>query len=178
MTIWVSSLAKVHGLAERHAPSMIVSLLSPYDAFPSFPDHAPERHLKVAVHDIASDIGDWKAPGRSDAEQLVRFLAEWDLQSPLLVHCWAGISRSSATAFIAACLHNPGVDEADIARAVRAASPTASPNVRLVGHADDILGRQGRMNAAVTSIGKGLAAEEAHPFSIPSIFSSPTIGRP
>ena len=99
MTIWVSSLAKVHGLAERHAPSMIVSLLSPYDAFPSFPDHAPERHLKVAVHDIASDIGDWKAPGRSDAEQLVRFLEAWDLKSPLLVHCWAGISRSSATAF-------------------------------------------------------------------------------
>lgn len=170
MTIWVSSLARVHTLAERHTPSMIVSLLSPYDAFPAFPGHAPEQHLKVAVHDIASDIGDWKAPGRDDAERLVSFLERWDLSAPLLVHCWAGISRSSATAFIAACLHNPGADELSIAQAIRAASPTASPNVRLVGHADDILGRAGRMSAAIARIGKGQAAEEAHPFSIPSSF--------
>jgi len=172
MAIWISSLALAPGLAVKHKPALIVSLLSPYDTFPTFKDFGPGRHLQVAVHDITDDIGDWQAPGRSDAENVIRFVEPWDKSAPLLIHCWAGISRSTASAFIAACVHNPSTDEEEIAQAIRSASPTASPNQRLVAHADAILGRNGRMSKAVAGIGRGAMAEEALPFFIPSSYGS------
>ncbi len=172
MAIWVSSLAMAPKLAARHKPARIVSLLSPYDTFPDFSGFGPDRHLRVPIHDIAQDIGDWRAPDLSDAEGLIAFVESWDNQTPILFHCWAGISRSSASAYITACLHNPEADEEAIAWAIRDASPTASPNARLVAHADAILERNGRMVAAVQAIGRGEVAEEALPFSIESSFSA------
>ena len=165
MSIWVSSLERAPSLAARHKPGLIVSLLSPYDAFPVFAGHAPERHLQVPIHDIAEDVGDWKAPASADAERVIRFLEPWDRSAPLLIHCWAGVSRSTASAFIAACIHNPGADEEEIARAIRRASPTAAPNPRLVAHADALLGRCGRMSKAVaaTCLRPTLAARRGTP---------------
>lgn len=169
--IWVTSLAHAPAHVKRHKPSHVVSLLSPYDDFPVFDSLAEGRHLQIGIHDINDDIGEWRAPGRSDVERLITFVQPWDRKAPILVHCWAGISRSSASAFITACLHNPQADEADIARAIRDASPTAFPNRRLVAHADELMGREGRMTAAVEAIGRGeVIASEATPFTIPSVF--------
>jgi predicted protein tyrosine phosphatase len=170
MTIWISSLELAPQLAKLHSPQLIVSLLSPYDDFPVFDGHARERHLKVPIHDITQDFGDWVAPGESDAQKVVDFVSQWDKASPILIHCWAGISRSTASAFITACIHNPQTPEVEIAQAIRAASPTASPNRKLVAHADDILRRGGRMREAVDAIGRGEIASQAIPFFIPSDF--------
>jgi predicted protein tyrosine phosphatase len=82
------------------------------------------------------------------------------------MHCYAGISRSTAGAFITACALNPGRNEAAIARAIRGSSRTAAPNIMLVGHADRILGRQGRMLAAVEALGPGLPSLEGEPFRL------------
>jgi predicted protein tyrosine phosphatase len=101
---------------------------------------------------------------------VIRFVEAWDRSDPLLIHCWAGISRSTASAFITACVHNPEADEDEIALAIRNASATASPNLRLVAHADALLGRGGRMIRAVERIGRGNPAMEAETFVIPSAF--------
>jgi predicted protein tyrosine phosphatase len=170
MSIWISSLALAPSLVDRHRPSRVVSLLSPYDTFPSFAALGADSHLQVAIHDITEDTLDWRAPDIGDAERLIGFVETWDRKAPMLIHCWAGISRSTASAFITACVHNPSTDEAEIAGVIRAASKTASPNRRLVAHADDILGRGGRMKAAIEAMGRGHAAEEAQPFSIPSSY--------
>jgi predicted protein tyrosine phosphatase len=58
------------------------------------------------------------------------------------------------------CLLNPQEDEFDLARELRLHSPVASPNRRMVGFADEILGRGGRMVEAVDSIGRGAEAFE------------------
>jgi predicted protein tyrosine phosphatase len=178
LRIWISSLALAPSLAEKHKVSKVVSLLSPYDTFPSFSQLGPNCHLQVGVHDINDDIGDWQAPKMDDAERVIRFVEGWDKQTPILIHCWAGISRSTASAFITACLHNPSTDEEEIAQAIRDASPTAHPNRRLVSHADTILGRKGRMSKAIETIGRGQISEEAHPFSIPSTFGAQAGAKP
>jgi predicted protein tyrosine phosphatase len=170
MTIWICSLAAAPQLAQTLRPSRVVSLLSPYDTFPLFDGLAADLHLQVPIHDITADIGDWRAPEASDAERVIRFVEAWDRADPLLIHCWAGISRSTASAFITACVHNPKADEEEIARTIRAASPTASPNARLVAHADALLGRGGRMSKAIETIGRGAVSDEARAFSIPSSF--------
>ena len=170
MSIWICSLAAAPQLVRQLRPSRVVSLLSPYDTFPAFEGFGSDLHLQVPIHDIVDDIGEWRAPDLSDAESVINFVQPWDRAAPMLIHCWAGISRSTASAFIAACLHNPEAEEQEIAAAIRAASPTASPNKRLVAHADALLGRNGRMNRAAESIGRGSAAMEAQAFSIPSTY--------
>jgi len=83
-----------------------------------------------------------------------------------VIHCFAGISRSTASAFIVACALDPQRDEHDIARAIRDSSATASPNTRLVALADALLAREGRMVAAIDAIGRGVIAEEGVPFRL------------
>jgi predicted protein tyrosine phosphatase len=100
------------------------------------------------------------------ANVLRAFVGRWDQAAPLLIHCFAGVSRSTAAAFIAACAVIPHRDEAEIALAVRRNSPTATPNPRLVALADKMLGRKGRMIAAIARIGRGVECSEAIPFAL------------
>jgi predicted protein tyrosine phosphatase len=82
----------------------------------------------------------------------------------MLIHCWAGISRSTAAAYTALCLFRPQADEETLAQELRAASPSATPNRLIVSLADEVLGRQGRMVKAVAGIGRGADAFEGTPF--------------
>jgi predicted protein tyrosine phosphatase len=84
----------------------------------------------------------------------------------MVVHCYAGISRSTAAAFTAACALNPQRDEMQIARAIRAASHTAQPNAAIVAIADTLLKRNGRMVRAVEAMGPAHFAEEGVPFRL------------
>jgi predicted protein tyrosine phosphatase len=52
----------------------------------------------------------------------------------------------------------------EIARKIRAASPVASPNRRIVGLADRVLGRDGRMLRALDEMGPGAMMVEGRPF--------------
>ncbi|MEQ8177172.1 MAG: protein-tyrosine phosphatase family protein [Amphiplicatus sp.] len=172
MKIWVSSLALVHDTASKARPARVISLLSPGDEFPAISGLAAARHHRVHLHDIREPLDGHVTPSGDHVRGLVAFLKDWRNEEPLLVHCWAGISRSTATAFIAACLHNPQADEREIALGLRAASPTAFPNTRIVAFADELLKRGGRMTAAVEAMGESDFAEEAAPFSIPSVYGA------
>ena len=125
-----------------------------------------ENHLLLDMDDITDHIEGYVAPAEEHVGDLLRFVRKWDRAAPLVVHCYAGISRSTAGAFVTACALNPNRDEAKIARAIRDASPTAAPNLRIVTHADKLLGRNGRMIAAVRDIGPGMAAYASEPFRI------------
>jgi predicted protein tyrosine phosphatase len=85
----------------------------------------------------------------------------------MVVHCYAGISRSTAAAYISALTLNPELDEYALANEVRVRAPTATPNIRLIGFADEIMGRKGRMVEAITAIGRGEDAFEGVPFEVP-----------
>ncbi|MET0606361.1 MAG: protein-tyrosine phosphatase family protein, partial [Beijerinckiaceae bacterium] len=103
-------------------------------------------------------------------ERLIAFVRDWGVErrSPLVVHCFAGISRSTAAAYAAACLLAPEIDEQTWAQRIRERSPTATPNARIVALADEILGRRGRMIAAAEAIGRGVDVEtwDGVPFSL------------
>src|ERR1700752_4777602 len=82
----------------------------------------PPNHLKVSMDDITEHIEGFTAPCEAHVEQVLAFVRGWDRAAPMVVHCYAGISRSTASAFAAACLLNPHRDEIAIARQIRAAS--------------------------------------------------------
>ena len=127
---------------------------------------AAEEHLVVVLSDIVAELEGHTLASKSHVEKLLAFVRRWDQTGPLLIHCWAGVSRSPAAAFIAACALRPHRNEAEIAQAVRANSPTATPNARLVAIADTVLGRNGRMVAAVEKIGRGRTCFEGAPFAL------------
>jgi predicted protein tyrosine phosphatase len=127
---------------------------------------AEHRHLVIGRSDITAPMQGHVAPDARHVDTLLRFVRAWDREHPLLIHCWAGVSRSTAAAFVAACALAPDRDEAEIARAIRESSPTATPNARLVAMADDRLGRGGRMSEAVAAIGRGEDCFEGVPFSL------------
>jgi predicted protein tyrosine phosphatase len=171
MKIVVSPLRRVAEVVALHQPCALISLLDPATPFPAAA-HPVARHLRVEVHDITDPEPGWTHPEQRHMREILDFLEAWSPSTaPLLVHCYAGISRSTATAFTAACLHNPGADEEALALALREASPTATPNRRLVALADAELGRGGRMVRAIEAIGKGEPTAilwEAEPFHLPS----------
>ena len=89
----------------------------------------------------------------------------WDRSAPLIVNCYAGISRSTAGAYIIAAALAPKRDELELAETLRRLSPSATPNPRLIALADAMLWRDGRMIAAIASIGRGADAFEGTPFA-------------
>jgi predicted protein tyrosine phosphatase len=127
---------------------------------------APANHLILGMDDITEPLNGYIAPADDHVTKLIAFVQRWSRRNPLVIHCYAGISRSTAGAFVAACALNPQRDEQLIAQALRRASATAAPNLRIVSLADRVLGREGRMTSAIEMIGQAQPATEAEPFRL------------
>jgi predicted protein tyrosine phosphatase len=164
--IHVCSLSRLNATVDETGARHIVTLLRLTERVVRPAQILPENHLVLAVDDITSPLEGYTAPGEEHVERLIEFAGRWDRTSPMVVHCFAGISRSTAGAFVAACAINPERDEREIALAIRRASRTAQPNARIVGIADRLLERDGRMIRAVEAIGPGIGAMEGDPFRL------------
>jgi predicted protein tyrosine phosphatase len=164
--IHVCSLARLHETVEDTGARHVVSLLADDTPIRRPAAIAAENHLRLRLHDISEPLDGHIMPDDEHIADLLNFVRRWDRRAPLIVHCYAGISRSTASAFASVCALNPQRDEASIALALRHASPTATPNIRIVSLADRLLGRQGRMIAAIEAIGRGTIAAEGTPFRL------------
>ena len=160
MEIIVSPLVAVQTLVDKHKVSHVVSLLGPETPHRSFAGITDTNHLKLTFHDILEPAEGLTAPASEHVEKLIDFLNARQGEDPMLIHCWAGISRSTASAFTAMCLYNPEFDERRLAQQLRSLSHVATPNRRIIAFADDIMGRQGRMVDAIDAIGRGENAFE------------------
>jgi predicted protein tyrosine phosphatase len=164
--IHVCSLARLHGTVEATGALHVVTLLKDTDLVQR-PRTIPEsNHLVLGVDDISVPMDGYVIPCDEHVRSLIDFVCGWDRRRPMVVHCYAGISRSTAGAYVAACALNPRREEWAIAHALRRASPTATPNARIVALADRLLGRDGRMVAAIDAIGRGALAYEGVPFRL------------
>ncbi|RUW95051.1 protein tyrosine phosphatase, partial [Mesorhizobium sp. M8A.F.Ca.ET.023.01.1.1] len=71
-----------------------------------------------------------------------------------------------ASAYIITAALAPTRNELELAQTLRALSPSATPNPRLIAVADTLLERNGRMIEAIESIGRGADAFEGTPFAL------------
>lgn len=164
--IHVCSLSLLHRTVEETGARHVVTLLRDVHLVTRPHSIAAEQHLVLGMDDVPEPADGYIAPGKDHVAKLITFARAWDRSAPLVIHCYAGISRSTAGAFVAACALNPARTEDAIARELRHRSPSATPNRRIVSIADDLLGRNGRMVEAISGIGTGLMTHEAIPFRL------------
>src|SRR5580698_4129807 len=164
--IHVCSLARLYTTVDETGARHIVTLLRLIDRVERPRHISPENHLVLPMDDITAPMDGYTAPAQEHVERLIDFVGKWDREAPMVVHCYAGISRSTAGAYVAACALNPTRDEQQIAWDIRRASRTAYPNPRIVSIADRLLNRNGRMVRAIETIGPGHFAEEGVPFQL------------
>jgi predicted protein tyrosine phosphatase len=164
--IHVCSLARLRETVEDTGARHVVSLIGDEDRLERPANIAPKNHLWLRLHDISAPLDGYIVPGEEHVAKLLDFVRDWDRRAPLVVHCYMGISRSTASAFATVCALNPHRNVDGVALALRRASPTATPNIRIVSIADRLLGRDGRMVAAIESIGRGIMTTEAAPFQL------------
>jgi predicted protein tyrosine phosphatase len=162
--IHVCSLAALPETVRRTGASHVLTVMANIDQVQRPESVKPANHLKVAMDDIIEPMEGFVMPSEAHVAQVLGFVRSWDRGAPLVIHCWAGVSRSTASAFATACALNPHRDEMEIARKLRAASPIASPNRLIVSLADQALGREGRMLRALDDIGPATMMVEGKPF--------------
>jgi predicted protein tyrosine phosphatase len=164
--IHVCSLARLHATVEETGARRVVSLMRDVELVRRPPTIEDADHLLLRLDDISVPLEGYMMPAEEHIAELLTFVRSWDRAAPLVIHCYAGVSRSTAGAFVSACALNPRRAEAEIAQDIRRLSPTATPNARIVALADQMLGRDGRMVAAIEAIGRGVECYEGHPFRL------------
>jgi predicted protein tyrosine phosphatase len=164
--VHVCSLSLIGSEVARTGARSLVTLLSPGTPVTRPAEIEAVRHLNIAMSDILDPMPGQVRPEMSHLDDFLGFVRAWDRLHPMLIHCYAGVSRSTASAYIAVCELSPHRDEREIAQTLRAASPTATPNLRFVALADERLMRAGRMVAAIEAIGRGRECMEGEPFAL------------
>ena len=162
----VCSLAALPETVRATGASHILTVMANVDQVQRPASVLEANHLRVSMDDITEHMDGFVAPADHHIERVLNFVRSWDRSAPMVVHCYAGISRSTASAFAAACMLNPHRDEMEIAQKIRAASPIASPNRLFVSHADKALGRNGRMVRALEKIAPASMYIEGIPFRL------------
>ena len=158
--VYISSLGEMPRHVRETGSSHVLSLVIPEDNPATPPGVRSEHHLFIGCHDIVEPFPGAVLPNAGHVRLIIDFAAAWDGNAPMLVHCFAGVSRSTAAALIVACVHEKG-REHDLARRLRAAAPHAQPNRRIIELGDTALGCGGALVSAVESMGAGAWREPA-----------------
>lgn len=164
--IHVCSLARMPQTYREIGARRMITLLNAATAFERPAGLVLSDHLVVSMNDIVEEAEGLVPPGLSHIEELLAFARDWDQADPLLIHCFAGVSRSTAAAYIVASALRPERDPVELAQTIRRLSPTATPNALMIALADDHLGRGGRMVEAIRGIGRGEETFEGIPFRL------------
>jgi predicted protein tyrosine phosphatase len=165
--VYVCPLSQVAATVASSQASHLMSLINAATPVERPASIAEANHLFLGINDIVEAQDGMVLPAAEHVRRVIDFAEAWPRERPMVVHCYAGISRSTAAAFITLCTVRPERDEREIAQRLRAASRFATPNSRLISLADSLLGRDGRMIAAIAEIGRGAEAVEGAPFGLP-----------
>jgi predicted protein tyrosine phosphatase len=133
----------------------VLSILDPdWPDPPAFAAFPPHHRLALRFNDIIDPRPDQLAPASADVARLLAFGREPDLTagSHLLIHCHAGVSRSTAAAALILAQARPDRAAGEVLEAVAQLRPRAWPNLRILEFGDALLGRNGELVAAVVAI--------------------------
>ena len=140
----VSRLEAGHILCAPHRCAEITYLVSIGDAYDPLPQgyENAERRLRLLIADVVTEEGATEEDVRRIVQLAEQLRSE---RGTLLIHCEAGVSRSTATALIMYAYWLGRGREDEAMRRVIAQRPSAIPNRRMVGLADSFLALDGNL---------------------------------
>jgi predicted protein tyrosine phosphatase len=155
------SLLTVCGVDELPAQSArrvthVLSLLDPdWPDIAAFGAYGKHSRKTLWFHDIIDERPGMTSPQVEHVAEIVRFGSELAASrnersdGHLLIHCQMGISRSTAAMLTLLAQTHPQETEDRLFERLREIRPQAWPNSRMIGFADDLLGREGRLLKAL-----------------------------
>lgn len=152
------SALTVCGLDEldRHSErgvTHVLSILDPEWPEPeAFQDFDPHFRATLRFHDAIEPGPGVVLPQKSDVETILAFGRDAGDVRHLLIHCHAGISRSTAAMLMILAAAHPQESEDAVVERLIEIRPQAWPNSRMIAFADELLGREGRLSAAVAGV--------------------------
>jgi len=139
-----------------HGVTHVLSVLDPEREDPTiFGNYDPHERTILRFHDVIEDKEGRPAPTRDDVETILAYgetliASRADRRDGhLLVHCHMGVSRSTAAMITLMAQCEPDRDEDSIFTTIREMRPIAWPNSVMIAYADELLGREGRLSAAL-----------------------------
>jgi predicted protein tyrosine phosphatase len=126
----------------------IISILGPGSPVPPELQDLDKPVLALRFDDVVQGEPGNVTPGDEHIRALIAFDAEAAADERLVIHCAAGISRSTAALAILLCARHPDRED-EIFAAIRAIRPKAWPNARMVEIADRLLDRRGALISAL-----------------------------
>jgi len=136
----------------RAGVTHLLSILDPEADTPAAFAFVPvQQRLTLRFHDVILPHPDYVRPRREDMEKVLAFGRTLPGGDPahLLVHCHMGISRSTAAMAALLLQAHPDQDEDAVLEHIRRIRPRAWPNSVMIRDADQLLGRRGRLVAAL-----------------------------
>ncbi len=156
--ISICGIEELNGHCETGV-SHVLSILDPDwpvpEAFGAFGEHAK---LELRFHDVIETdaAAGGQLPREEHVAELLNFgrdlMAEPPPEAHLLVHCHAGVSRSTASMALVLAQGLPGVKADRIFGEVLRIRPQAWPNLRIVELGDALLGRGGALVQAARGV--------------------------
>jgi predicted protein tyrosine phosphatase len=133
--------------------SHVLSILDPEwpipTAFGSFGEH---ERLELRFHDVVEAEPSIVAPQPEHVRELLAFGRDLTPGAHLLVHCHAGVSRSTASLSLILAQALPACPAKAIFAEVLRIRPIAWPNLRIIELGDLLLQRDGTLTAALHEV--------------------------
>ncbi len=146
-------------------PTKVVSLVDPTtkrEWLQPSENHHIERFDDISV--VFKDEHPYVLPSIEAVARVLEFTKDLTNQDKLLVHCHAGISRSTAMAIAIACQF--GLDPERAFKFVEEVRPVMFPNSLIILHADEVLGLNGEL---IKYLKKWVESVQGHFFMPPEV---------
>ncbi len=145
------------GGLDRRRFTHIVSIWHPSETTAERIRLIPEVFPRASVHsvifdDIEEELPNFHPPKKEQIREVLDFGEGVGQGAHLLVHCMAGISRSTACAMAILARHSEPGSERPIAEYIQEIRPQAMPNRLVLAHADELLERDGALLGACDAV--------------------------
>ncbi len=152
--ITVCGLEELEGHGALGATHVLSILDHTYPVPEAFGQYGEHERLELRFDDIVDDRPGAVMPQPADVEQILAFGRKLAAEpgASLLVHCHAGISRSTAAMVLILAQAMPGTSAESVVGMVHSIREKAWPNIRIIELGDAMLGRGGSLVAAATAL--------------------------
>ncbi len=141
MRIFNSPKERAQAISAQQKVDKIISIHSPNTAFPLFPGVQSNQILRLCFNDIIKPQRNLKIITQNDIKKIINFVTQPE-GGDILVHCYAGVSRSIAVTMIILFLLGKNIHAKKLVSLVRNKAPFANPNRLVLMQAGRVLNQE------------------------------------